>query len=99
MNKGPYTKIESTNTQFYAIITIGASAIIFCLIASTLYHTYNCLDKHYNELMLRIDLMGIGVMIFTLLVTGVYCGYHAFPTIRDDVSFSMICIFALNFVL
>ena len=67
--------------------------------ASTLYHTYNALSKAYADFMLRIDLIGIGIMIFTLTVVSVYTGYHAWTKVRDDVCITMITLFLFNFIL
>ena len=58
---------------------------------------YNAMGKYFEDLLLRIDLVGIGVMIFTMTIVLVYVGYHAYVTIRDKVCLAMICLCLLNF--
>lgn len=72
---------------------------MFMLAASTIFHSYNSLGYWFNDFFLRIDLVGIGVMIFTMTLVLVFTGYHAYTTIRDNVCMGMLAICILNFCL
>ena len=49
-----------------------------------------------TEFLLKLDLLGIGIMIFTLCVTCVYAGYHAHEVFRNCIMGAMIAIFLGN---
>ena len=49
--------------------------------------------------MLKFDLLGIGIMIFTLCVTCVYAGYHAHEVFRNCIMGTMISIFVSNLII
>ena len=48
--------------------------------------------------MLRVDLMGIGIMIFTMTLTLLYTAYYAHTTIRDWSVTILFTIMIFNFV-
>jgi predicted membrane channel-forming protein YqfA (hemolysin III family) len=66
---------------------------------SSLYHQFNALSKKYNDCLLRIDLIGIGVMIFTLTLTLSYAGFHANPSARGNIMLVMLMICIFNFLI
>ena len=70
---------------------------MFMLCASTAYHTYNAMGQWFEDMLLRIDLVGIGVMIFTMTIVLVFVGYHSHEVVRDRVSLALISICLLNF--
>lgn len=72
--------------------TIACISIIFCMVSSTCYHTFSSISQKLTEKMLSLDLLGIGIMIFTLCITCVYAGYHAHEIFRNCVIAAMISI-------
>ena len=81
--QGVYEKIHQTQSR----VILGASAlsILFCMLASTSYHLYQPLNKNSYYFLLKMDLVGIGVMIFGLTLAAVYIGFHNWPTERDII--------------
>lgn len=61
--------------------------------ASSVYHLYNAMSQYLDAFFLRIDLIGIGIMIFTMTLTLVYSGYYAHHLARNNVMVSMFFIF------
>ena len=49
--------------------------------------------------MLKLDLIGIGVMIFGLTLTACYIGFHNWPTERIWILALMGSLFVGNFVI
>lgn len=45
---------------------------------SSIYHTFNVLGPNYYEYLLKFDLVGIGVMIFSFAIALIYTGFHNF---------------------
>lgn len=66
--------------------------------ASTCYHLFSAISAKVTETLLRIDLIGIGVMIFTLCLTCVFAGYHSQKLVRNNIMGLMIAIFAANVI-
>ena len=54
------------------------------------------MSKWFEDTLLRIDLIGIGVMIFTLTLTLVYNGFHSDEVVRDKIMMAMITICITN---
>jgi predicted membrane channel-forming protein YqfA (hemolysin III family) len=67
--------------------------------ASTSYHIYNPISNRANDLFLKVDLIGIGVMIFGLLLTAVYIGFHNWVTERNWILLVMGCLFVGNLII
>ena len=84
---------ESKTTQI-----IGCLAIIFTMTASTFYHLFNAMSKYHNDLFLKIDMMGIGIMIFTLTLVLANAGYYAHDAMRKAVIGIMLAIFIIQLV-
>lgn len=78
---------------------IGCTAIIFTMSASTMYHQYSAMSKHLEDLLLRIDLIGIAVMIFVLALALMYQGFHSNHTVRNTAMGLMIAICICNGIL
>mmetsp|Transcript_28153 Transcript_28153/g.21051 ORF Transcript_28153/g.21051 Transcript_28153/m.21051 type:complete len:204 (+) Transcript_28153:331-942(+) len=58
------------------VLTAGLLAINFCMLSSSIYHTFNSVSSYMHELLLRIDLVGICLMIFTLAILMTFTGFH-----------------------
>lgn len=54
------------------------------------------ISRQITDALLRIDLIGIGVMIFMLTLTAVHAGYHNYPTARNSIMGSMLFLFVSN---
>ena len=66
------------------------------MFASTAYHLYIPLSEKVMLTMLKIDLVGIGLMIFGLTLCSVYVGFHNWPTERATIMTMMSCLLLLN---
>lgn len=71
----PYSKFKTNDSKITQII--GCLAIIFTMTASSFYHLFNAMSKYHNDLFLKIDMMGIGIMIFSLTLVLVSAGFYA----------------------
>lgn len=67
--------------------------------ASSVYHTFMPLGKYHYFLFLKIDLMGIGVMIFGLTLAAVYIGFHNYETERGYISLVMGSLMVSNLLI
>lgn len=94
--ENPYNRFKEEESL--TSLKIGCSSIIFCLLASAGYHLYSALGQYWSDLLLRIDLVGIGVMIFTLTLTSVYTAFYNHTTARDGAMATMVLICLCNFV-
>ena len=64
--------------------------------ASSGYHLFNCLDEKWYYKLLKIDLIGIGLMIFGITLGAVYVGFHNWDHERRYVMFLMATLMILN---
>ena len=64
--------------------------------ASSVYHTFHPLGHSYFYLLLKIDLMGIGIMIFGLTLSAVYIGFHNWEWERDKILVVMASLMICN---
>jgi len=77
---------------------IACVAIIFTMLSSTCYHLYSAISEELTAKLLRIDLVGIGIMIFTLCLTCVFAGYHSDHLVRNSIMGIMVSIFVTNII-
>ena len=66
-------------------MAFGTLAIIVCMIASSTYHLYGCMNEKTQGFLLRVDLIGIGVMIFGMTLCAVYTAFHNWEWERDII--------------
>ena len=64
--------------------------------ASSIYHTFGPLGSYYYFLLLKIDLIGIGIMIFGLTLSAVYIGFHNWEWERDTIILGMGSLMVCN---
>jgi predicted membrane channel-forming protein YqfA (hemolysin III family) len=57
------------------------------------------LSSKTHDFMLKIDLIGIGIMIFGLTLTACYIGFHNWPTERFWILVMMGTLFVGNFII
>jgi predicted membrane channel-forming protein YqfA (hemolysin III family) len=93
-NLNPYTAYNTTGSLVSQ--GIGALSIIFTFTASWIYHAYSALSQKWAIKLLRVDLIGIAVMIFTMNLVSVYIGFHAHSLARNTVMIAMFSIAACN---
>ena len=55
---------------------VAAVSVIFCLLSSSAFHLYLPLGRKCYFKLLRVDLVGIGIMIFGLTLSVAYVGLH-----------------------
>ena len=85
--------------QSSIIQAIECVAIIFCMFASATYHLFSPLSEWHYNLLLKIDLIGIGIMIFGLTLCAVYVGFHNYRAERDIILTSMSFLMAANLLI
>ena len=93
----PYKQLR--NKESFYLLLIGSGTIVLTFLSSTIFHLYNCLNEKYYSMLLRIDLFGIALMIFTLCITAVYVGFHNHVPLRASIITVMLSIFFLNSIL
>lgn len=54
----------------------------FMFLASAIYHTFNCVSEDLHTVLLRIDMLGIAVMIAGSYVPAIWMGFHCQPAWR-----------------
>ena len=64
--------------------------------SSSIYHTYNPLSHYYYYFWLKIDLIGIGIMIFGMTITAVFVGFHNWIAERDFITAVMASLMIGN---
>jgi adiponectin receptor len=81
------------------LMTIACLAELICFFLSSMYHLFK--DKGAKEchFLLKMDLLGILVMIFGLSLTCVYIGFSLHPDVRVKVMLLLIIWGLLNAVL
>ena len=78
------------------VLLIGCSSMIFCMTSSTCYHLFTAINQKLADHLLRIDLVGISVMIFVCTLTSVRTGFYSDPTARDGIMIMMMSLFIGN---
>ena len=79
--------------------TIGCVSVIMTMCSSWIYHLYSAISKKCADRLLRIDLIGIGIMIFTLTLLSVYTTFYDHILARNNVMGTMIVLCACNLVI
>lgn len=62
----------------YALLAIGNCSSVCCLVFSSIYHSFNVISPDIYKFLLKLDLFGICIMIFTLSITITFSGFHNF---------------------
>lgn len=76
---------------------MGILVIAITMLISTLYHSYNAMER-LADFLFRMDMLFIGLMIFILTLIGVYTSFYAFPIVRANVIFTMFAISLCNII-
>mmetsp|Transcript_2448 Transcript_2448/g.2399 ORF Transcript_2448/g.2399 Transcript_2448/m.2399 type:complete len:244 (+) Transcript_2448:227-958(+) len=87
-----------TRVQSVVILSIALLSINFCMLTSTLYHTFNCMGKTFFEYFLMFDLIGICFMIFTLGMVLTFNGFHNFQ-LFGDIAVSIMLFLMITILL
>lgn len=66
------------------------------MFSSTFYHLFAPMSPWYYSFLLRIDLIGIGIMIFGLTLCAVYIGFHNYQLERDLIMSAMSFLMVSN---
>ena len=69
------------------------------MIMSTSYHTFRDESEKVRQKWLKLDLIGIVIMIFMMAVCGNWLGFTRFPQERLYIIFVVCTVFTSNFVL
>ena len=71
-------------------------SVMICMFLSATYHLYNPLGKEYKELLLMIDVLGIGVMIFGLAMACTFVCFHNWELERNLIEGTLAVLFLMN---
>lgn len=74
LGQGLYADFK--NKSSVVTLVVAAVSIIFCMLSSSAFHLYLPLGRKYYLRLLRVDLVGIGIMIFGLTLSVAYVGLH-----------------------
>jgi predicted membrane channel-forming protein YqfA (hemolysin III family) len=85
--------------QSVVIQGLSAAVIVVCMFASSCYHLFMPLSEWHYHLLLKIDLIGIGIMIFGLTLCAVYIGFHNYQVERDFILTGMSFMMAANLLI
>ena len=72
---------------------------MLCMGVSAFYHTFNPMNKAWNDTLLRFDLVFVGLMILTLTNCLTFVAYSAYPTIRNVACIMLLVIQVILFVI
>lgn len=89
---GPYADLTWTSST--VTLTLSASVIVCCLMSSTFFHLYQPISHSVHMQLLRLDLIGIGLMIFGLILSFAYLAMHNF----DQLKHAIVCLVAMCMV-
>jgi len=78
---------------------LGSLSIMFCMFASTSYHLYMPMSSDWNNRLLKLELIGIGIMIFGLTLIAIYLSFHNWPQERLYTICGMAGLCLFHFVL
>jgi adiponectin receptor len=62
-------------TFAYALCYAQVACAAAQMLASVAYHTLRCVSQHHEDIMFRVDLVGISVLIAGSYMTGLYLGF------------------------
>ena len=89
----PLNPFKQYTTETSAMLSrVGCVSVILCMGMSAFYHTFNPMSKTWNEQLLRLDLMCVGIMILTLTNCLAYVAYHQFPEFRYFFCIGLIVV-------
>ena len=74
LNEGAYQEVKERNNHY--VLIAGLMCCTFSMLTSTIYHMFNSISRVVYLRLLRVDLMGIGIMIFGLAISLIYTGFH-----------------------
>lgn len=78
----------------HAVFSIQVDAAIVTMLLSCIYHTMMCHSQGVENLMLRVDYVGILTLILGSFFSGIYVGFYCEPALRR-VYWSMIITLSL----
>eukprot|EP00347_Sterkiella_histriomuscorum_P002369 403368420 len=95
--QGVYQDIK--DRQHHYVLIAGLLSCIFSMMTSSVYHLYNSISRNIYLNLLKIDLIGIGVMIFGLAITLIYTGFHNYQHYGNGLTQLMIFLMLFNFIM
>ena len=89
---GPYAKLQDPQSTY--VMIVSALATMTCLFSSSLYHLYYVLNFRTYDFLLKLDLMGTGIMIYGLTLACVFVFFHGWLECRN---YTMVIMGSLAF--
>ena len=75
---------------------MGCIGAMTCTITSSVYHQYNCMNKHIEHILLHFDYVGVGATIYTLTLLLTYSFFHSQEIHRDNIVACMLILYFCN---
>ncbi|KAI6229126.1 Progestin and AdipoQ Receptor family [Aphelenchoides fujianensis] len=66
----------STTDYVVTSLSVGGSQV--CMIMSTLFHTFGCIDAEQHDRWLRADVFGISAGLIGMYLSGIYLSFYCF---------------------
>jgi adiponectin receptor len=92
-------KIFKHNDDMVMHLKFAALCPMMCFILSTVYHSYNCINKELTILLYKIDLMGIGIKICGLCSVLVFGLFYSEKLLRNWISVVLFTLFIIQFTI
>ena len=86
------------NSEYKFILVVALIACMFCFTTSWLYHLFRDVSENHSKKYLKMDLIGIVIMIFALSFTGIWLGFTRYSYERAFIVGTLLMLFGLNFI-
>lgn len=80
-----YDSAYSSFSELLAVESYFISAAI-CMLLSTLFHWFGCVNESCYEVLLRLDLTGVALLVTGSYVPAVYYGFQCVPSLQQFYS-------------
>jgi len=97
LGQGLYADFK--NKSSVVTLVVAAVSIIFCMLSSSAFHLYMPLGRKYYSRLLRVDLLGIGIMIFGLTLSVAYVGLHNYERVKHITLTLIMALMVSNIVI
>ena len=87
------------NTSSVVSLVVAAVSIIFCMLSSCAFHLYLPLGRKKYLNLLRLDLIGIGIMIFGLTLSVTFVAMHNYEKARNIATSLLISLMVSNLII
>ena len=75
---------------------LAAISVFWCMVSSSIYHTYQCLGRESYTKLLRMDYIGISIMTLGQSFCIAYTGFHGRTETRAAMAALIVVLFISN---